>query len=105
MYFLEMLIGDMGVDLGGGDRGVSEHRLDAPDIRSIGEEIGSKGVPQRMRVDIFDDAGFGGIVFDDAFDTSRCQAGYFLVPGSEGCKVFGERATKSAGSVSDRLLR
>ena len=81
VYFLEVLIGDMGVDLRRDDGCVSEHRVDAPDIRAIGEEIGRESVPKRVRMDIFDDAGFGGVVLDDALDTSRCQAGYswFLV--------------------------
>lgn len=44
MDFFEMFVSDVSVYLGGGDRGVPKHGLDASDIRSIGEEIGSKGV-------------------------------------------------------------
>lgn len=74
MDFFEMFVGDVSVYLGGGDRGMPKHGLDASDIRSIGEEIGSKGVPQRMWVNVFYYTGFGGIVFDNTLNTSRCQA-------------------------------
>ncbi len=73
MYFLEVFIGDMGVDLCRGDGRVSEHRLDAADIRTVREEIGREGVSKRVRMDILDDAGLGGIVLDDTFDTPWCQ--------------------------------
>lgn len=74
MDFFEMFISYVSVYLGGGDRGVPEHGLDAPDIRSISKEISSKGMSQCMRVNVFCDTGFGGIVFDNTFNTSRCQA-------------------------------
>ena len=42
--FFEPFVGDMGIDLGGGDRGVTEHGLDGADIGAIHEEVSSKGV-------------------------------------------------------------
>ena len=42
MDFFETLVGDVGIDLGGGDRSVTEHGLDRTDIGSISEEIGCK---------------------------------------------------------------
>jgi hypothetical protein len=54
MYFLEVLVGDVGVDLRRGDGGVPEHRLDAPDIRAIGEEIGrERCVSKCVRMNVF----------------------------------------------------
>lgn len=42
MNFFETLVRDMGIDLGGGDRSVTEHGLDRADIGPISEEIGCK---------------------------------------------------------------
>lgn len=72
MYFLEMFIGDMGVNLRRGDGRMSEHRLDAPDIRTVGEEIGRESMSKRMRMNILDDTGLGGGVFDNALDAAGC---------------------------------
>ena len=74
MDFFEMFVSYVSVYLGGGDRSVPEHGLDASDIRSIGEEIGGEGMSQRMWVNVFYYTGFGGIVFDNTLNTSRCQA-------------------------------
>ena len=90
VYFLEVLIGDMGVDLRRGDGCVSEHRLDASDIRAIGEEIGRESVPKRVRMDIFDDAGFGGVVLTMR-SILRGVRRVFLVPGSCAVLVRGGR--------------
>ena len=35
VYLLELLIGDVGVDLGGGDGGMTEHDLNAADIGAV----------------------------------------------------------------------
>lgn len=77
VYLLEMLIGDVSVDLRRGDGSVSEHRLDASDIRSVCKEIGREGMSERMRMDILDDTGLGGGILDDALDAAGCQAETF----------------------------
>ena len=35
VYFFQVGVGEMGVDLGSGDRRVAEHRLNASDVRAI----------------------------------------------------------------------
>lgn len=72
--FFQMLVGDVGIDLGGSDRGMTEHGLDRPDVSTIDEEVGGKAMTQRMGMNVFEDAGFGSIVFDDTGDTSRGEA-------------------------------
>lgn len=72
--FFQVLIGHMGIDLRRRDRGVAEHRLHTPDVGAVDEEIGGKAVAERMRVDVFDDAGFGGVVLDEPLDTARSEA-------------------------------
>lgn len=74
MDLLQMLIGHVGIDLGRRDRGVAEHGLDAPDVGAIDEEVGGEAVAERVRMDIFDDAGFGGVVLDEPLDTARSEA-------------------------------
>ena len=68
VYLLELLIGDVGVDLGGGDGGVAEHALDAADVGSIGKQIGGKTVAQGVRMNIFDKTCFGSIKLDDSLN-------------------------------------
>ena len=45
----EVLDGDEGVDLGGGDRGVTEKFLHDPDVGTPVQQVGGEAVPQRMR--------------------------------------------------------
>ena len=42
VHLAELFVGDVGVDLGRGDVGVSEHHLDTTNIGAVGEEIGRK---------------------------------------------------------------
>lgn len=35
MHFFELLVGDMGINLRGGDGRMPQHRLDAPDVRAV----------------------------------------------------------------------
>lgn len=51
---LELLVGDVGVNLGGGDGRMSKHGLHAADIGAISQKIGRKTMPQGMRMNILD---------------------------------------------------
>ena len=44
MNIAELGIGDVGVDLGGGDGGMAEHGLDGADVGAVAQEIGGKTV-------------------------------------------------------------
>ena len=72
--FFELLVGDVGIDLGGSDGGMAQHRLDAPDIGAVLEEVSRKAMAESMRMDLFDDSGFGGIELDQSLDASRGEA-------------------------------
>src|SRR3990172_11716461 len=48
MDFLELGIGDVSVDLGGGDVSMAQQFLDGPDIGASAQEVGRKGVTQGM---------------------------------------------------------
>lgn len=71
MYFFEVLVGNMGVDLGGGDVGVAEHGLYGADVSTVHEEVGGEAMAQGMRGNVFGDAGHFGVFLDDAFDRAR----------------------------------
>ena len=45
----QALFGDVGVDLGGGDRGVAQHLLQAPQVGPALEQVRRKRVPQHVR--------------------------------------------------------
>ena len=69
-----MGVGDVGVDLGGGDVGMAEHGLDGAEVGAVHEEVGSKRVAQGVRADVLGDAGKAGVFFDDAFDAAGGDA-------------------------------
>ena len=70
MDVFESLIGHVSVNLGRGNGGVTEHRLDASNVGAVGQEVCSKTVAQSMRMNIFHNSGFGRIVFYDSLNTS-----------------------------------
>ena len=49
---LEALVEDVGVDLGGGDVGVAEKRLDRAQVGAVREQVRGEGVAQRVRRDL-----------------------------------------------------
>lgn len=57
-------VGDVGVDLGGVDVGVSEHELYGTQIDAVVDEVGGEGVAQAMRAER-SDAGGVRIIFDN----------------------------------------
>ena len=55
-------VSDVGVDLGGVDVGVSEHKLYGTQIDAVVDEVGGEGVAQAVRAERGDAGGFG-VVF------------------------------------------
>lgn len=80
MDFFQMFVGYVGIDLGRGDRSVAEHGLDAADVGAIDEEIGREAVAESVRMDVFDDAGFGRVVLDDALNAAGGEAKCIALP-------------------------
>lgn len=74
MYLAEVGVGDVGIDLGGGDVGVAEHGLDGAKVGTIHEEIGGEAVAEGVRRDVLRDAGLAGVFLDDALDGARSEA-------------------------------
>jgi len=72
--FFEMGVGDMGIDLCGGDVGVAEERLDRTEVGAVHEEVGGERVSQGVGRNVFGDAGFFGVFFDEALDGTGGEA-------------------------------
>ena len=77
--FFELRIGDVGVNLRGSNRRMSEHCLDAADVGAVHQEIGSKRMAKCMRVDIFNNTGFGGIIFYNSFIYAVFSSGIMIL--------------------------
>jgi hypothetical protein len=56
---------DAGVDLGGGDRGVTQHLLHGAEIGAPRQQMGGEAVPERMRTDIAAQSCGWHVPFDD----------------------------------------
>lgn len=74
MDFAEVVVGDVGVDLGGRDVGVAEEGLDGAKVGAVHKEVGGEGVAQGVGGDVFGDAGGAGAGFDDALDRAGREA-------------------------------
>ena len=49
---LEPFFVHMGIDLGGGDVGMTKHFLDDAEVGAAAEEVGGKGMAQEVRVGV-----------------------------------------------------
>ena len=72
--FLESLVCDVRINLGGGNGGVPEERLNAANVSSIKEEVCGKAVAEGVGMNVFDDACLKGIVFNNALNRSWGKA-------------------------------
>lgn len=77
VHFLEMRVGHVGVDLGGGDIAMPQHRLNRAQVGTIHQQVGSERVAQSVRGDMLGDAGCLSIFTDDSLDRAGSQAASF----------------------------
>lgn len=70
---LQSPVVDVGINLGGGNIGVPEKFLDHPQISSVLEEVGGKGVAQEVRIDVLFEPGLAGTFLYDFPDTIRTE--------------------------------
>lgn len=76
---LEFWIGHVGVDLCGGDGGVTEEFLDGADIGAICEERRGEGMSEGVSRDILDDIGTQSVLFDLVGDKKPTQTHVFIL--------------------------
>ena len=63
MDFPELLVGNMRINLGGGNGRMPKHALNAADVRPVHQQIRGIRMPEGMRGDFFGNAGSTGIMF------------------------------------------
>ena len=63
----------MSINLGGGDTGVAEHHLHAPNVRAVLEEVGREGMSDDVRGHPFRDTGLRRIVSYYSLHTAAVQ--------------------------------
>ena len=68
--FAEVLVGDVGIDLGRSDTAMAKHALDTTNIGTIHEKVGSETMPHGVRADVFSDASKACIFAYHALDTA-----------------------------------
>ena len=70
----EVGVGDVGVNLGGGDVGVAEKSLDGAEVCAVHEEVCGERVAESVRSDVFGDAGGASVFVDNALDGTSGEA-------------------------------
>ncbi len=77
MNSFQLRVGDVRVDLGGGNIGMAKEPLDASDVGAIDEQIGGKAMAQGVGRNVFGDAGGGGVALHESLDAANGEAGVF----------------------------
>ena len=70
VHFAQLFVGEVRVDLRGGDVRVAEELLHGAEVGTVYEEIGGEAVAQEVRVDVVRDAGLFGARLDEALDSA-----------------------------------
>ncbi|KAF0187999.1 MAG: hypothetical protein FD168_2110 [Desulfobulbaceae bacterium] len=69
MEFLKSVLVDVGVDLGGGNVGMTEHKLHGAQVGAMGKEVGGEGVAKHVRGNGLVDICYLGRLLDDLPET------------------------------------
>ena len=68
MHLFHLLVGDVGVDLGCGDRGMPQQRLHTTNVGTAQEKIRRECVTKRVWSDALGDASGRCVPFDESLD-------------------------------------
>lgn len=98
MDFPEASIREVSINLGGSDRGVTEHLLDGADVGAIDEEFGGEGVSQNMWSDALNNSCLTGVFANEIFDGDGREAVFF------GKGDVGERSMFSPAVTQENWL-
>lgn len=83
-----MGIGNVGVDLGSADVGMTEERLDGAEVSTVHEEVSSERMAESVGSDMFSNASEAGVFFNHALDGARSEAAEIAILTRE-ARVFG----------------
>lgn len=73
MDFFQPFPGHMGINLGGGNIGMAEHSLYRTQIGPVFQQVGGERMAQGMGSNVFGDARFPGVAFNDLPEPLPCQ--------------------------------
>lgn len=102
MNFAKVGIGDVSVDLGGGNVGVTEEGLDRAQVGAVHKKVGGKTVTQSMRSDMFGDAGVASVSLDDALNTSGGETA-IVARGGRDLEIFGIIKKEGGEAVAAKI--
>ena len=66
--------GDVGVNLGGAEVGVTQQFLDAAEVGAVVEEVGGEAVPEFVRADFKTDGGVSEVFLEEVIDGAHGEA-------------------------------
>ncbi len=67
----QALVGNMGINLRGGNGRVAEQALHAANVRAVLQQVRGEAVAERVRADFVHNPGQHGVFFDQALNTAR----------------------------------
>src|SRR3989338_11047921 len=73
VHFAKLLVGYVSINLRGGDGGVAEERLHAPDVGAVREQVGREGVAEGVGGDALGNACGTGIARDHPLHGARSE--------------------------------
>lgn len=74
VYFFEVRVSDVRIDLGRTDVTVAEHALNTAEVGAVHEEIGRVTMAHGMRADVLGDAGKPGVLAHHPLDAPGREA-------------------------------
>lgn len=85
--FFKMRVGNVSIDLGGGDIGVAKHGLDGAQVGAVHEKVGSEAVAEGVWGNVLGDAGHFGVFLDDALNRASGEPAV-ITGGINGLEIF-----------------
>lgn len=79
MDLTEVGVGNVGVDLCSADIRVAEEGLDGADVCAVNEEVGSEGMSEGVRGNMFSNTGDFCVFFDNTLDRARGETAKITV--------------------------
>ncbi len=77
MHISQLRVGDVRVNLGGGNRCVTKQRLYTANISAVLQQVSGEAMTKCVRSNFMHDAGKRRVFFDDALDAARRKPGRY----------------------------
>lgn len=86
MNLAEMGVGDVSIDLGGRNVGVTEESLDRAEVGAVHQKVGGERMTKSVGRDVLRDAGGAGVFFDNTLDGAGSET-TIVAGGVDGVRV------------------